>query len=141
MAKSNYAELVVQAERAVKSVANAELRRVAFEKILDDLLKGPHGSPQQVEGRIQAPKRSHIQARPKAKRRGPHQYIEDMILDGFFKSPKTIAEVKAELENQGHHIAITSLSGPLQKLCQRRLLRRQRAKLEGKRQGFTYSEW
>lgn len=64
-----------------------------------------------------------------------------MIDEGFFKKPKTIAHVKAELENRGHHIPLTSLSGPLQKLCQRKKLRRQRLKTSGKKQTFAYSNW
>jgi hypothetical protein len=64
-----------------------------------------------------------------------------MKADGFFKKPKTIAEVKAELENRGHHIPMSSLSGPLQKLCQRKILRRQKAKTAENKQAFIYSNW
>ncbi len=74
---------------------------------------------------------------------GPKGYVRELIDDGFFKKPKTIAEVKAELANRGHHIALTSLSGPLQTLCQDRLLRRHKAKLgdKAKKASFNYSEW
>ena len=66
-----------------------------------------------------------------------------MADDGFFKKPKTIAEVKAELANRGHHIVLTSLSGPLQQLCQERVLRRHKAEAneKGKKAAFNYSEW
>ena len=37
MTDKHYAELVSQAELAVSSVKDPELKRVAFEKILDDL--------------------------------------------------------------------------------------------------------
>jgi hypothetical protein len=63
-----------------------------------------------------------------------------MIGDGFFKKVKTMGEVKAELENRGHHIPFTSLSGPLQKLCQNRKLRRQKMDRGGKKT-FGYSNW
>jgi hypothetical protein len=63
-----------------------------------------------------------------------------MVQDGIFKKPKTIAQVKAELENRGHHIPLTSLSRPLQSLCQGRVLRRQRTKV-GNKEVFSYSEW
>jgi hypothetical protein len=71
------------------------------------------------------------------KRGGPQRYVEEMVEEGFFKKPKTISEVKAELENRGHHIPVTSLSGPMQKLCQKKVLRRQ--KPDGKT--FSYSNW
>ena len=145
MRQPNYAELVAQAEKAVDAVKNPELKRVAFEKILDDLLVGG-----QQEARPQtkvAEKKSGPAAaapRAKAKHGGPQAYVEELVADEFFKKPKTIAEVKAELQNRGHHIPLTSLSGPLQKLCQKKTLRRQKAKIQGKRgmkQAFTYSHW
>lgn len=36
-----YSDLVLQAEKSVSAVKDPELRRVAFEKILDDLLSKP----------------------------------------------------------------------------------------------------
>ena len=74
---------------------------------------------------------------------GPKAYVRELIEEGFFKKPKTIAEVRAELGNRGHHIAITSLSGPLQKLCQERALRRHKGTSDGngKKTTFNYSEW
>lgn len=132
-----YAELVKRAESVVAGVKDAELRRVAFERVLNDLLdsndvggerRARHASS---SGKKTAPL-------PKAKKRsGPQAYVEEMVEDGFFKKPKTISSVRAELENRGHHIPLTSLSGPMQKLCQKRTLRRQKA--DGKT--FSYSNW
>lgn len=132
-----YAELVAQAEQAVAAVKDAELRRVAFERILNDLLEGGGGVPSgKASGATRPTKRPSD--KPKAKQRsGPQAYVEEMVADGFFKKPKTISEVKAELENRGHHIPLTSLSGPMQKLCQKKVLRRQ--KPDGKT--FSYSNW
>lgn len=132
-----YAELVAQAEKAVAAVKDAELRRVAFERILNDLLDGG-GEAQNVKtARTKRPVKHTTAKQPAKKRGGPQAYVEEMVDDGFFKKPKTISEVKAELENRGHHIPLTSLSGPMQKLCQKKLLRRQ--KPDGKT--FSYSIW
>ena len=38
--EKSYSELVAQAESAVSAVKDPELKRVAFEKVLDDLLSG-----------------------------------------------------------------------------------------------------
>lgn len=133
-----YAELVKQAENAVVAVKDAELRRVAFERVLNDLLDS--GSDVGAERRTRAAFSPAKKAAtpPKTKKRGgPQAYVEEMVDDGFFKKPKTISAVKAELENRGHHIPLTSLSGPMQKLCQKRTLRRQKA--DGKT--FSYSNW
>jgi membrane protein involved in colicin uptake len=140
---SKYQELVAKAEGAVQAVKDPELRRVAFEKVLDDLL-GRTGSG--AAGDAKGAARKAPVARPATGRKaprpagGPKGYVKEMIEDGFFKKPNTIAQVKAELENRGHHIPFTSLSGPLQSLCQERELRRQKTRV-GKKQTYSYSEW
>ena len=142
MTKPDYADLVAQAERAVEAVKNPELKRVAFEKVLDDLLGGHHvGTQGSASGGQSRTKAAVPAAGPKSKKGGPQAYVEEMVAEGFFKKPKTIAEVKSELLNRGHHIPITSLSGPLQKLCQKKTLRRQKGKGKGNKQTFSYSEW
>jgi len=143
-----YADLVAQAEQAVSAVKDAELRRVAFERVLDDLLSGggraassPAASTK--SGKPSGPsRRAEAQApRPKSTRGGPQAYVEELASDGFFRKQKTISEVKAELGNRGHHIAITSLSGPLQKLCVRKTLRRQKIDGVGGKKAYGYSDW
>jgi len=142
-----YADLVKQAEQAVKSVSDPELRRVAFEKILAALLEKtettynskPRGGRKIISSVAPATKRAG------KKLKGPKAYIHELIEEKFFTKPKALPQVKAELENRGHHIAVTSLSGPLQSLCKAKLLRRQKAIAPGKagkeRQTYTYSEW
>jgi hypothetical protein len=139
-ANPDYAKLVSQAEKAVSGVTDPELKRVAFQKVLDDLLvlaaSDRHGT------KAASPRRKAGTKVPDSKaRRGPQGYITELIGDGFFAKPKTIAQVKAELENRGHHIPITSLSGPLQALCQKRALRRQKSKISDGKQTYAYSEW
>lgn len=134
--RSDYSELVAQAEKAVASVKDPELKRIAFQKILDELL----GLPGTSIGRSSKKRPAAVAKQKRGSRGGPHAHIDELVHEGFFKKPRTIAHVKAELENQGHHIPLTSLSGPLQKLCQRKTLRRQKIKASGKKQTFAYSE-
>ena len=137
----DYAGLVVKAEKAVASVKDPELRRIAYQKILEDLLSGP----QPKMGRKPTPHAKPSQAKKSTgsnTRGGPQAYVEELVAEDFFEKQKTIAQVKAELENRGHHIPITSLSGPLQKLCQRRTLRRQKTPAsDEKKQTYVYSNW
>ena len=140
----SYADLVGQAEQAVKNVADPELRRVAFDKILSALLDQKTIGPQSpLTQKPKTPAKAK-QSVPK-KVSGPRAYVRELSDEGFFKKPKSIAQVKAELENRGHHIPITSLSGPLQALCQAKVLRRQKTETQnkqGKKQiGYAYSEW
>lgn len=141
MTKENtYSDLVNQAEKAVQAVKDPELKRVAFEKILDDLLGGgTDSSAKKTQQKRRTKKRSSGNGKPQSA--GPQAYVEEMIKDNFFTKPKTIAQVKAELGNRGHHIARTSLSGPLQKLTQKKKLRRQKVKTAGKKQIYSYSNW
>ncbi len=137
----DYPELVAKAEKSVSGVKDPELKRIAFQKILDDLLGS--GAPAAAgRGGSTSKKPSGPSQRAKTSSKGgPQTYVEELVEEGFFKKPKTIAQVKAELENRGHHIHITSLSGPLQKLCQRKVLRRQKLKTSGQKQTFAYSNW
>lgn len=140
--KPNYKELVAEAEAAVAAMKDPELRRAAFEKILEQLLgqQTAPPAPSQKTGK-RTPARPDTRSAAKVQR-GPSAYISELVDDGFFAKPKTIADVKAELANRGHHVPLTSLSGPLQKLCQTRRLRRQRAKADGnKKPVFAYSNW
>lgn len=135
---SEYGLLAAQAEKAVKSVKEPALRRIAFQKILDELLSSKSNT--QTKALNKRPS-SDGNAFRTPKRGGPNAYIRQLSNDHFFKTPKTIAQVKAELENRGHHIPLTSLSGPLQKLCQNRVLRRQKRKGEKDKVVFTYTDW
>lgn len=139
-AKDNYAALVAQAEKAVASVKDPSLKQIAFQKVLDDLL-GANEEDLLSQSRSVSSRKPKTQKVRGSVRGGPTQYIQELIDDGFFRKSKTISEVKAELGNRGHHIAITSLSGLLQNLCKARVLRRQKLKGPGKRQTFAYSVW
>jgi hypothetical protein len=143
-----YAAMVTEAEVAVASVKDPELRRVAFEKILTTLLEQvttPHGPSRAKPGGRKAGKygaRAGAQGE-KNLRRGPKAYVQELIKDSFFKKQRTLADVKAELVNRGHHVALTSLSGPLQLLTQEKQLRRQKTSADGKgtKTTFVYSNW
>jgi hypothetical protein len=150
----SYSELVAQAESAVSAVKDAELRRVAFEKILDDLLASSspgaqHVAPNRGARAVDTSGAAHNRLKTKVHRGeskpvrgGTSAYIGELIDEDFFSKPKTISEVKAELGNRGHHIPLTSLSGPLQRLCQTKKLRRQKtADGDGKKKAFAYSNW
>src|SRR5438445_13665686 len=99
MSKS-YTELVKQAESAVASVKDPELRRAAFEKILDDLLSNLSNGATSTK-RAGSKRRKSKKTQSSAGQSGPRAYICEMKEDGFFAKPKTISEVKAELANRG----------------------------------------
>jgi hypothetical protein len=138
MSATSYAELVAQAETAVAAVKDEALKRIAFQRVLDDLLGRSDANSAQrgVPARKLAKLKKAVPT--STAKSGPKSYVEELVSEGFFKTPKTITQVKDELENVGHHIPVTSLSGPLQKLCQQKILRRQKQPTTGT---FVYSVW
>lgn len=124
----NYSALVAEAEKAVGAVKDPELKQAAFVKVLDTLLAqaSERSVDTQQEGAkpeksISRPKRGKPR-RPQRRRGGLVGYIEELLGEGWFKTQRTIGAIKTELANRGHHIPLTSLSGPLQRLCQQRQL-------------------
>jgi hypothetical protein len=144
MQQKPYREFVADAEAAVSGVKDPDLRRVAFEKVLSDLLISGDSVPSATKKRRVGKSAKKAVVRPangtKGTRTGPMSYLEELVADKFFNKQKTIADVRVELQNRGHHIPLSSLSGPLQKLCQRRCLRRQKLDEEGNKH-FVYSNW
>ena len=130
----DYAALALQAEKAVEGVKDAELKRIAFQRILDSLIGG-HAAEMPPTAR---PKKQSQASKNSSPKGGPKGYVEELVEGNFFKTPKTITEVKSALEDTGHHIAVTSLSGPLQKLCQQKKLRRSKYPTSGT---YCYSNW
>lgn len=133
---------VAEAEAAVAGVKDAELRRIAFEKVLDRLLSAGGGSHPARAGDDDAetrPSRAERKTRGSASGgkglSGPKALIEQMIEDGFFSTPRTISDVRSEMANQGYHIPRTSLSGPLRLLTRERKLRRSKAVQDGSAKG------
>lgn len=140
--EQDYAQMIKEAEAAVAPVKDPELKRIAFEKILDSLLaKGTSGTVARAD-KTKAHGRSQKVDRRVSERRagGPKGYIEELIDEAFFKTPKTLAAVRAELGNRGHHIPMVQLSTPMQRLCQQRRLRRNKA-VDGNKEVYTYSNW
>jgi len=142
-----YSEIAAEAEAAVAAVKDPELRRIAFEKILATLLTAASTRPRRAlrkssglgGGGSQATGGSQARSRP----RGPLPLLKELITEGFFEVQRTISDVKAELANRGHHIPLTRLSTPLQRLTQQRKLRRQKVKPDEKasKATFAYSNW
>ena len=137
--QQDYSSLVAEAEEAVQSVKDPELRRIAFQRVLEELLGG--GRRKGGHNRQKQPRKKANRGAPKSGRGGPNAFLREMHEEGFFQKPKTITAVKVELENRGHHIPMTSLSGPLQRLCKVKVLRRQKTEGKGKKKPFGYSNW
>lgn len=139
MSENELSKLVIKAQESVSDVKDKELKKIAFEKILDHLL---NHQTEVVNPKVDFKKNvtSKIKNKTQKKKLGTMAYIQDLVDDNFFSEPRLLSEVQEELRNRGHHIVVTSLSSPMQKLTKSKVLRRQKSKGEGK-STFTYSNW
>jgi len=127
----DYAALVRQAEAAVGTMKDAELRKIAFEKILSRLM-GDGLAPSNRQPACPETTKARTVTytgkvrTEKASRGGPIACIQELVNEGFFNQQRTMGDLKTELANRGRHFPRTSLSAPLQRLTQGRVLRRQK---------------
>lgn len=132
-----YALLIAEAEAAVAAVKDPTLKQPAFVTILGALLHTDGGL-----SHVSAPSTSSNRRKERAAPggRGPMTYVQEVVDAGFFQVLRTIGDVKSELSNRGHHIPLTSLSGPLQRLVQRKVLRRHK-RSDGNKDQYAYSNY
>ncbi len=139
-AKPDYKRALIEAEAVAAAVKDPELRKAAFEKLLDRLLARTDEEPRTARGKEAQARVSGEKTRLKSKR-GPSVYIGELVDEGFFKQQRALADVRVELAARGHHVPSTSLSGPMQKLCQNRRLRREKSRIDSGQTTYCYSEW
>jgi hypothetical protein len=123
--KDAIVQLRKQAEQAVHDMPDGALKVKAFETILAHLLSGATGSRAETgngNGKTESKKNVATTNVPP-------------------KSQKSIDEIRQELKKNGWHYPVTSMSGPLQSLVQKRELRRERVNDEEGRKGWKYSNW
>ncbi len=130
-------ELRKQAEKAVADMQDGEFKLKAFEVILNHLLSP--GKPESTSDSPAVPKTGAKRQRSVDKdaesAAGRILVLKD---EGFMSSPKSISEIRAELQAHGWHYPVTTLSGELIKLVQKRKLRRQKGKI-GKKNIWLYT--
>lgn len=129
-------ELRKEAEKAVEEMPDGDLKLKAFEVLLNHLISGGvvPGSP---------PSRSTAQASTRAEENDyPAQSVAGRLLvlkeEGFFKSPKSLAEIREDLRAHGWHYPNATIAARLIKLVQMKRLRRQRVK-DGRKSSWNYS--
>jgi hypothetical protein len=136
--KASLVELRKKAEDAVHDMPDGNMKVKAFETILAHLL-GMSGTAAPGNSR----RGNKVRTRETAPGSGSPKSCGERLLflkaEGFFKSQRSIADIRVELKKNGWHYPVTSLSGPLQSLVQRRELRREHAEVEEGRKGWKYS--
>jgi hypothetical protein len=77
-----------------------------------------------VATRIPRPTKASRQKRDQKKHESASDRIANLKEEGFFNQPKSLSTVAAELEKSGYLYPVTTLSGVMLGLVQRRLLTR-----------------
>jgi hypothetical protein len=116
-----------KAEKAVEDMAEGQLKVAAFQTILERLLSDSRSFTEPT------PRLPHKVQEVKAV--PPNTSIGRILSiksEEFFKTQRSLAEVKTALGSRGWHYALSSLSGSMQTLVQKRHLRRERVNVGGK---------
>ena len=130
-------ELRKQAEKAVADMQDGEFKLKAFEVILNHFLSPvkPESTTDSSAALKEGAKRQRSVDKETESTVGRILVLKD---EGFMSAPKSISQIRAELQAHGWHYPVTTLSGMLIKLVQKRELRRQKGKL-GKRNIWLYT--
>jgi hypothetical protein len=132
MAEDSLIQARKRAERAVAGMEDGPLKIAAFQTILAKLL---------TESDLSASAgHASVSARPRTEARSDTLRGRVLIIrsEGFFKSQRTLGEVREALGSRGWHYPPTTLSGLMQGLVRNRELRRERVSVGGK-QVWRYS--
>jgi len=131
--------LVGQVENAVSKVKDPALRKVAFELVLAQALRDPARQASRHESPTSDPTHSRKSKRPRV---GPVAYVERLVSDGLFSTPRSLPEIAKELAERGRVLRQCDLTYPLATLMKRKVLRRKRGKpAGGGKARWLYSTW
>lgn len=135
-------DLRKKAEVVVEDMPDGELKLRAFEIAFRHLLE--QGSDAATDDA--ATKRSVAPQKQGARKEDTRipqtvpERISALKADRFFESRQSIREVQTELRKYGWHYRLSALSGPLQILVRKRVLRREHLNA-GKRKIWAYSNY
>ena len=121
-----------RAERAVEGMAEGPLKIAAFQTILAKLLTESDPVERAQPVPVKAPAVRSVQAGTLTGR------ILAIRSEGFFKTQRSLGEVRESLGSRGWHYPLTTLSGVMQALVRQRQLRRERVAV-GNKQVWKYS--
>lgn len=130
MEPTDYSKILEDAEKQISGIKNEKLREIAFSQLISHLLSDSTPTKEEFEEKPKQSKHRKTKRQstrtPKAKQEGPKAWIQELADEGFFKKPKSSAEIREELETRSHHLSATDLTFPLHSLCLEKVLRRKK---------------
>lgn len=139
--KDRIRNAAAEAEEAVQSVKDPELRKIAYDRALGELLGGNSGSHWgPPEARMKS-RTATVDDGIKKARPGPMAWLQELVEEGFFAKPKTAKEILERLTESGHHLRQSDITGQLQTLAKQKVLRRKEAPDANGKKRVTFSNW
>jgi len=124
------------AEDAVKEMMDPELKKIAFQTVLQNLL-----AAEAAEITADSEKKPAKEASKRKMPKGPKGRIELLVTEGFFSKQRSLNEVKTELENHTWYHSMTDISPSLVRLVQDKVLRRVKVAEKTGKLVWKYSNW
>jgi len=121
-------QIILDAEQAVSNIADSELKKIAFDRVLERLLQT--GSVKSREGVQEVGHSKDRNGKDNSSKPGPKTWIRELVNDGFFKTPKTNSAIRTALDERGHILKATDLTNPLASLVNEQVLRRKKMPAE-----------
>src|SRR3989304_1117576 len=113
---------VFEALRIAGKVEDPELRKIAFDRVLECVLR----SETQTRRSGHVPSRASGQIEEAADKPGPKAWLLELVKEGFFGERRSAAQIVEALRERGHFVSHEDLTRQLPKLAEEKLLRRKK---------------
>lgn len=121
-------QIILDAEQAASNVADSELKKIAFDRVLERLLQTGNLKVREELQRVDSSQTKN--GKDNSSKPGPKTWLRELVDDDLFKTPRTNSAIRAALDERGHILEATDLTRPLESLVQEKVLRRKKMPAE-----------
>lgn len=132
------AKLAAAVEKAVAGVENADLKVIAYQVMLGQLIGNVSNSPTTRGARAHPAKASGGQ-RPR--KGGPTRHLAELLEEGFFDEQRNLSQTVEELRARGHLYRQSDISPVLARMVRAKQLRRLKVKNATGKDVWVYQRW
>lgn len=133
--------ILKKAEDAVQEVKDDQLKKIAFERVVDFLLQT---SMSHTKVKVQKTEKSKSTKKTSKaiKSDGPLAWLRELVDEDFFSKQKSMGNILEELNKRSHILKQTDLTSPLRTLCHEKKLRRDKlSSEEGDKKVLHWFNW
>jgi len=134
-------EIISEAEAITSEITDPEIRRVAFDRVLQYLLQNNYSTDlpkkttdNKIKVKVKAKKDSTAKA-------GTKTWLEELIEEDFFKNPTSSKNILEALDERGHILKSTDITFALALLVKEKKLRRRKMAVEGGKLQLHWYNW